>query len=145
MKLAIIKNTGTTLKQEVSSMNKFNVVLAMKRLVKTMLSVFAGITIPAIVFKSMDYMFRSATNGIISDYSGGITQTLHASVNFVASLSTMVVYVLVLFTVLKLIRGGDFKDSMKGVASIMIGYIIIMFGKLLPFVVPSVLRAMGLI
>lgn len=143
MKLSCCKFNGLTLREETFNMNKFNVARAMKKLVNGMGLMFLGMSIPAVVFKSCDYMLTSYNGNVTSDFSGGIASTFKASSLLMISMAKCMAMFLAVMASFKLITTGDVKGFGKDMASIFIGYVLIELFKFIPIVIPNLMRAMG--
>lgn len=143
MKLSYCKFDVPSLKEEVFKMNRFNVTSIMRRLVVTMSASLMGLTIPAIAFKGSDYMLKSSINGNVSDFSGGVTQIINVSSLFLVDVAKYIAIFVLLLATFKFITSGDYKQYGKDVASIMLGYVMIVILRFMPFAVPSMMRAMG--
>lgn len=145
MKLSFIKMDQPSLNKQVMQMNTWNLCVQIKKLVKTMCTLLAGITIPAVVFKSMDYMLTSCIDGRAADYTGGITQTLSQSSMFVLSISKWIIILMGIVALFKFIKTGDNKSLWREMLHLVVGWIMICILHLLPVYVPIALRALGLI
>lgn len=145
MKLSFIKMNQPSLNEQVMQMNQWNLCLQIKKLVKTMCTLLAGITIPAAVFKSMDYMLTSCIDGRISDFTGGIEQTISQSSMFVLCISRWMIILMGIVALFKFIKIGDNKSLWREMLHLVVGWIMICILHLLPVYVPIALRALGII
>ena len=143
MKLSYCRFNMPTLREEVLSMNKFNITLTMRKLVATMGLMFTGMTIPAIIFKSCDYMLTSYVGNRTGDFTGGVMSTFKASSLLMVSIAKYMAIFLVIMAAFKLITTGDLKSFGKDIASIFIGYVVIELSSFIPFVIPNLMRYMG--
>lgn len=143
MKLSYCRFNMPTLREEVLSMNKFNITLTMRKLVATMGLMFTGMTIPVVVLRACESILKYSIDGKIYEFSEVIPEILKLSTLFLTVLTKYVVMFLIIIAIFKSIKNNDIKEFGKEAVVILVGYTLIQLFKFIPSVVPNIMSHMG--